>query len=294
MSSSNFKINKLAIIGVGLIGGSLAIALRQAGVVRQIVGCGRGKANLEKAVELEVIDEFTHDVAEAVSGADLVFVAVPLGAMKTVFKSMAAHLKPDAVVTDGGSAKACVIQDWIDVFGNDSQFVAGHPIAGTENSGVEAALPDLYQSRRIILTPTASVDPEAVKRVESMWQSCGSEVTHMSVELHDQVLAATSHLPHVLAFGLVDSLDKLETHDEIFKYAAGGFRDFSRIASSNPVMWRDICVANHAALTPVLDSFIDDLQNLSAMIKSQDGDALLKVFQDAKQARDDFIDGLSD
>ena len=294
MSASNFKINKLAIIGVGLIGGSLAIALRQAGVVRQIVGCGRGKANLEKAVELEVIDEFTHDVAEAVSGADLVFVAVPLGAMKSVFESMAANLKPDAVVTDGGSAKACVIQDWIDVFGNDSQFVAGHPIAGTENSGVEAALPDLYQSRRIILTPTASVDPEAVKRVESMWQACGSEVTHMSVELHDQVLAATSHLPHVLAFGLVDSLDKLETHDEIFKYAAGGFRDFSRIASSNPVMWRDICVANHEALTPVLDSFIDDLQNLSAMIKSQDGDALLKVFQDAKQARDDFIDGLSD
>mgnify|MGYP001812376290 FL=1 len=294
MSASNFKINKLAIIGVGLIGGSLAIALRQAGVVRQIVGCGRGKANLEKAVELEVIDEFTHDVAEAVSGADLVFVAVPLGAMKSVFESMAANLKPDAVVTDGGSAKACVIQDWIDVFGNDSQFVAGHPIAGTENSGVEAALPDLYQSRRIILTPTASVDPEAVKRVESMWQACGSEVTHMSVELHDQVLAATSHLPHVLAFGLVDSLDKLETHDEIFKYAAGGFRDFSRIASSNPVMWRDICVANHEALTAVLDSFIDDLQNLSAMIKSQDGDALLKVFQDAKQARDDFIDGLSD
>lgn len=292
MIKAEFKINKLAIIGVGLIGGSLAIALRDAGVVKQVVGCGRGKANLEKAVELEVIDEFTHDVAEAVTDADVVFVAVPLSAMKTVFTAMEGHLRPDAVVTDGGSAKACVIQDWIDVFGHDQQFVAGHPIAGTENSGVEAALPDLYQNRRVILTPTETVNPEAVKLVENLWQICGSEVTHMAVDLHDQVLAATSHLPHVLAFGLVDSLDKLETHDEIFKYAAGGFRDFSRIASSNPVMWRDICLANATALTPVLDSFIDDLQRLSAMIKAQDVEGLLKVFEEAKQARDSYIDGI--
>lgn len=292
MTVADDTIKKLAIIGVGLIGGSLAIALREAGKVGYIVGCGRGKANLEKAVELGVIDDFTHDVAEAVTDADLVFVAVPLGAMKTVFENMQGHLKADAIVTDGGSAKACVIQDWVDVFGNDRQFVAGHPIAGTENSGVEAALPDLYQNRRVILTPTDTVDPKAVEQVESLWHTCGSEVTKMSVELHDQVLAATSHLPHVLAFGLVDTLDKLETHDEIFKYAAGGFRDFSRIASSNPVMWRDICLANSEALTPVLDSFIEDLQNLSSLIKSQDGDALLEVFQDAKQARDSYIDGI--
>lgn len=292
MNTAEFKINKLAIIGVGLIGGSLAIALRNAGVVKQVVGCGRGKANLEKAVELEVIDEFTHDVAEAVTDADVVFVSVPLSAMKSVFTAMKDHLRPDAVVTDGGSAKACVIQDWIDVFGHDQQFVAGHPIAGTENSGVEAALPDLYQNRRVILTPTETVKPEAVKLVENLWQICGSEVTHMAVDLHDQVLAATSHLPHVLAFGLVDSLDKLETHDEIFKYAAGGFRDFSRIASSNPVMWRDICLANATALTPVLDSFIDDLQRLSAMIKAQDDEGLLRVFEEAKQARDSYIDGI--
>ena len=292
MTVADNTIKKLAIIGVGLIGGSLAIALREAGKVGYIVGCGRGKANLEKAVELGVIDDFTHDVGEAITDADLVFIAVPLGAMKTVFENMQGHLKPDAIVTDGGSAKACVIQDWIDVFGNDRQFVAGHPIAGTENSGVEAALPDLYQNRRVILTPTDTVDPKAVDQVESLWQTCGSEVTKMSVELHDQVLAATSHLPHVLAFGLVDTLDKLETHDEIFKYAAGGFRDFSRIASSNPVMWRDICLANSEALTPVLDSFINDLQSLSGLIKHQDGDALLEVFQDAKQARDNYIDGI--
>jgi len=292
MNTSALHFNKLAIIGVGLIGGSLAIALRNAGVVDLVVGCGRGEANLKKAIELGVIDIYTHDVKKAIADADLVFVAVPLGAMKSVFQQMRGHLPEDAIVTDGGSAKASVVEDWISVFGNDAQLVPGHPIAGTENSGVEAALPDLYQNRRIIITPTHSTDAEKLARVVSMWEVCGAEVSQMSIQQHDTVLAATSHLPHVLAFGLVDSLDKQEAHDDIFKYAAGGFRDFSRIASSNPEMWRDICLSNAEALTPILDQFIEELERLSNVIKQKDGDKLLQVFEDAKKARDNYVDGL--
>lgn len=292
MENSDFKIRQLAIIGVGLIGGSLAIALRNAGVVGSVIGCGRSAVNLERAVELGVIDSYTHDIGKAVQEADMVFVAVPLSAMRGVFEQMQGHLLPDAIVTDGGSAKACVLGDWHSVFADEQQFVAGHPIAGTENSGVDAALPDLYDNRRVILTPTDQTNQEALARVQAMWETCGAEVSLMPVDLHDQVLAATSHLPHVVAFGLVDSLDRLETHDEIFKYAAGGFRDFSRIASSNPQMWRDICLANAEALVPVLDQFIDELGQLSEVIKNGDSEALLKVFADAKQARDNYIDGL--
>lgn len=292
MSDDAFHINKLAIIGVGLIGGSLAIALRSAGVVEKIIGCGRAEANLKKAVELGVIDEYTHEVKEAVKSADVVFVAVPLGAMKTVFQQMKGHLTDGAIVTDGGSAKATVIEDWISVFGNDSQFVAGHPIAGTENSGVEAALPDLYQNRRVIVTPTETSAPDKLAEVISLWKACGAEVSQMSVAQHDQVLAATSHLPHVLAYGLVETLDRMEEHNDIFKYAAGGFRDISRIASSNPEMWRDICLSNADALSPILDQFIEELQSLSSLIKQKDGDKLLNVFSNAKKARDDYVDGL--
>ena len=292
MNDETLHINKLAIIGVGLIGGSLAIALRNAGVVERIVGCGRGEANLKKALELGVIDDYTHDVAQAVESADMVFVAVPLGAMKTVFQQMQGALSEDALVTDGGSSKASVIADWLSVFGNDRKLVAGHPIAGTENSGVEAALPDLYQNRRVIVTPTETTDKDRLDKVIRLWEVCGAEVSQMSVKQHDTVLAATSHLPHVLAFGLVDSLDRLEEHDDIFKYAAGGFRDFSRIASSNPEMWRDICLSNAEALTPILDNFIVELQGLSEVIKQNDGERLLKVFADAKKARDNYVDGL--
>jgi len=289
---SERQIHNLAIIGVGLIGGSLAIALRNAGITNNIIGCGRSEANLKKAVELGVIDGYTHDVARAVQAADMVFVAVPLGAMKSVFQQMKDTLPVNAIVTDGGSAKACVLDDWLSVYGNDRQFVAGHPIAGTENSGVEAALPDLYRNRRVILTPTGTTDLENLNKVISMWEACGAEVSQMSVEHHDQVLAATSHLPHVLAFGLVETLDRLEAHTEIFKYAAGGFRDFSRIASSNPVMWRDICLANADALKPILDQFIVELQQLSTVVEKRDGERLLEVFNNAKQARDDYVDGL--
>ena len=285
------NIKRLAVIGVGLIGGSLARALRQAGVVEEIVGCGRGRENLEKAAALGVIDEWTHDIAEAVTGADMVFLGIPLGAMESAFDRMKDHLADNAVITDGGSSKGSVVAAAEAVFGEvPPNLVPGHPIAGTERNGVEASFADLYKRRRVILTPLAQTDPEAIERVRAMWQACGAEVTEMSVSHHDEVLAATSHLPHMLAFGLVDTLSRMKENDEIFRYAAGGFRDFTRIASSNPVMWRDICVANGAALSKMLAAFATEMSDLAETISRGDGEHLLEIFERAKAARDRYVD----
>lgn len=288
-------IRRLAIIGVGLIGGSLARALRAAGEVGEIVGCGRGRANLEKALELGVIDRYTHHVAEAVRDADLVFLAVPLGAMRETFAAMKGHLAEDVVITDGGSAKFSVIDDCRAVFGEVlPNLVAGHPIAGTENSGVEASFAELYRNRRIILTPTGETSDDALRRVRAMWEACGGEITLMSVEHHDEVLAATSHLPHMLAFGLVDTLAQMKENDEIFRYAAGGFRDFTRIASSNPVMWRDVCIANRRALGKMMSHYLSEMQALADTIERGDAEQLMAVFTRAKEARERYIDGVLD
>ncbi len=286
-------IRRLTVIGVGLIGGSLARALRQAGAVEEIVGCGRSRDNLEKARALGVIDRYSQAVPEAVAGADMVFLGVPLGAMKGVMEQLRGHLASDAVITDGGSAKGSVVRDATEVFGAvPPNLVPGHPIAGTENSGVEASFAELYRNRRVILTPLENTDPQALARVRAMWEACGAEVTEMSVEHHDEVLAATSHLPHMLAFGLVDTLARMKENDEIFRYAAGGFRDFTRIASSNPVMWRDICIANAPALSRMLAAFADEMKDLAQTIAAGDGDHLLEIFTRAKAARDRYVDGL--
>ncbi len=286
-------IRRLTVIGVGLIGGSLARALRQAGAVEEIVGCGRSRDNLEKARALGVIDRYSQAVPEAVAGADMVFLGVPLGAMKGVMEQLRGHLASDAVITDGGSAKGSVVRDATEVFGAvPPNLVPGHPIAGTENSGVEASFAELYRNRRVILTPLENTDPQALASVRAMWEACGAEVTEMSVEHHDEVLAATSHLPHMLAFGLVDALARMKENDEIFRYAAGGFRDFTRIASSNPVMWRDICIANAPALSRMLAAFADEMKDLAQTIAAGDGDHLLEIFTRAKAARDRYVDGL--
>ncbi len=284
-------IQQLTIIGVGLIGGSLARALRVAGAVGEIVGAGRDEAHLQRARELGVIDYYSLDPAEAVRGADMVLLAVPVGAMEAVMRAIAPALGADTVLTDAGSTKGSVIEAARLAFGElPANFVPGHPIAGTENSGVEAAFAELYRGRRVILTPTATSSPEAVARVREMWRAAGAEVTEMDAEHHDRVLAATSHLPHLLAFSLVDTLAKLDEKEEIFAYAAGGFRDFTRIASSDPQMWRDICVHNEPALLAMLDRFEADLRNLRQAIAGDDGDYLLKVFGRAKAARDRFCD----
>jgi prephenate dehydrogenase len=282
-------IERLCVIGVGLIGGSLARALREAAYVKEIVGSSRSAEHLQKAVELGVIDRYDTDLRKAVQGADMVFVSVPLGAMAAVFESIKDSLDDAAVVTDGGSAKASVIADVRQALGSiPGWFVAGHPIAGTERSGVEASFAELYTGRRVILTPTAETQPAAVKKVRAMWEAAGASVNEMNVEHHDEVLAATSHLPHMLAFALVESLARMSEKREIFEYAAGGFRDFTRIASSDPVMWRDICLANRDALLNMVENFRGDLDDLTSAIRDQDAGRVLRIFQDAKAARDAF------
>ena len=284
-------IKQLTIIGVGLIGGSLARALREAGAVGEIVGTGRHVAHLQQAQKLGVIDRYTTDFAEAVQGADMVFLAVPVGAMEVVLRAIVPQLPAEAVLTDAGSTKGSVIEAARRAFGElPANFVPGHPIAGTENSGVEASFAGLYRNRRVILTPTEACSADAVTRVREMWQAAGAEVVEMDAEHHDRVLAATSHLPHLLAFSLVDTLAKMDDKQEIFAYAAGGFRDFTRIASSDPHMWRDICVHNEPALLAMLDRFEADLKRLREAIAHDDGDYLLEVFSHAKAARDRFCD----
>lgn len=287
--SAALPLKRLCIIGVGLIGGSLARALREADAAGEIVGAGRGRTTLERAVELGVIDRFETDPGAAVRDADMVVVAVPLKAIRPVLASIAGHLPPNCVLTDVGSAKQCVVDDARAVFGTlPAGFIPGHPIAGTERSGVEASFPELFQGRRVILTPLLESEAWAHERVKAMWEATGAEVVDMGVRHHDDVLAATSHLPHVLAYTLVDSLARLDDRAEIFRYAAGGFRDFTRIASSDPVMWRDICLANQTPLLAILRRFGDDLDRLTRAIEQGDGEAIMATFQRAKHARDNL------
>jgi prephenate dehydrogenase len=213
--------------------------------------------------------------------------------MEGVFRSMRGHLAQDAVITDVGSTKGSVVADARRAFGAvPARFVPGHPIAGTESSGVEASFAELYRERRVILTPLPETDRQALARVSEMWRQCGATVTEMEVAHHDEVLAATSHLPHMLAFSLVDALARMKENDEIFRYAAGGFRDFTRIASSNPVMWRDICIANREALGAMLADFSNEMADLADAIRRGDGDHLLEIFERAKEARDRYVDGI--
>ena len=282
-------INRLCIIGVGLIGGSLALALKKAGFCREIIGAGRNRERLEKALSLGVIDRIEMDYAKAAHLSDMIFVAVPLGAMKQVFEQIAPALHAQTIVTDAGSAKMCVIADAEAAFGiRINQFIPGHPIAGTEQSGVEAAFDSLYQRRRVILTPLESSSTDAIKKVRAMWQAAGAEVDEMGPRHHDLILAGTSHLPHILAFSLVDCLNRLDDVDEIFKFAAGGFRDFTRIASSDPVMWRDICLYNRDAVLAMMQRFQQEVDEVRHAVEAEDGEQLLNIFSRAKQARDDF------
>lgn len=280
-------INHLTIIGVGLIGSSLSLALKKSGYVKRVTGCGRSESNLQKGVELGVLDDYTLSIADAVSNADVVVVAVPLGAMRSTFESILPGLNSRTVLTDVGSAKASVVQDARSVLGTRfQQFVAGHPIAGSERSGVEAGSASLYQNRKIILTPEQDTDLDAIEVVSKMWLATGAQVETMNVEHHDIILAATSHLPHMLAFSLVSHLSKMGDQHEIFSYAAGGFRDFTRIASSDPVMWRDICLANGDALLELIEGYKNKLDEIADAIRDNNPDALFELFRDAKHTRD--------
>ncbi len=280
-------IKKLAIFGVGLIGGSLALALKRAGHCELIVGCDTNVERLQYAVELKVIDQFTVDPSEAVVDADMVVLAVPMLAMESVLQSISKDLADDVVLTDVGSCKASVVAAASRVFdGMPPRFVPAHPIAGREKSGVESSLVDLFAAHKVILTPVQTTDPNAIAAVSQMWEATGAQVKKLGIEQHDLVLAATSHLPHVLAYSIVDTIAETDYVEQIFQFAAGGFRDFSRIASSDPVMWRDICLENKDAILDVLQKFQANLKELELAITKSDGNALMNTFVNAKTIRD--------
>jgi len=282
-------IEHLTIIGVGLIGGSLARALRRAKLVKRVTGCNRNEDTLQQALALQVIDDYSLNIAEAVQGADMVVIGTPLDTTVKLLPAIVEAMDSNTVLTDVGSAKGSVVDAARAVMGDRiGQFVPGHPIAGTEQSGVGASFAELFVNHRVILTPLPETVPEAHKLVSEMWQAVGADVINLEVHHHDQVLAATSHLPHMLAYALVDCLAGMEEREEIFKYAAGGFADFTRIASSSPEMWHDICLANRKALLDALASFSGHLEHIRNSIEQGDSEALLKVFKRAKQARDNF------
>ncbi len=284
-------MKQLTIIGLGLISGSLALALKQAGAVGRVTAWARRPETLEQGKLLGVIDEGFTDLAAAVEGAEVILVGTPVGAMGEVFAQLKPLLRDDVILTDVGSTKGSVVAALQQALGTiPGGFVPGHPIAGTEQSGVGAAFADLYRGRRVILTPMEQTRPGAVQTVREMWQASGAEVIEMGVAHHDEVLAATSHLPHMLAYALVDTLARMDESEEIFEFAAGGFRDFTRIASSNPDMWHDICLANREALLAVLRRFNDDLQRLTRAIEQGDSDYLMQTFTTAKGARDRFAE----
>ena len=283
----SFYSPRVCIVGSGLIGGSLAMALKQAGAVGEVVGCGRHRATLQHAQELSIIDRFSTDMAQAVQGADIVLLSVPMLAMRGVLEQIQPALQPGVIVTDVGSAKQSVIDDARAVLGDKlAQFVPAHPIAGTEKSGPDAAFAELFAKRRVIVTPLAENSEADVARVVAMWECVGAVVECMSAEHHDHVLAATSHLPHLLAFTLVDSLARLDESHEIFRYAAGGFRDFTRIAASDPTMWRDIALANSVEIKQALKRYQAELEALQHDLESKDAEALFERFQRAQAARE--------
>jgi len=291
------SINNLCVIGTGLIGGSLCLSLKEAGACQKIIGAGRSEETLQKAKQLNIIDDYDTDISSAVKDADIIFVSVPLGAMQTVFEQIATGLKAagnqKAIITDAGSSKQQVLElaekIFADVFADGTnRFVAGHPIAGTENSGPAAAFADLYKNRRVILTPARDTDQSAIDLVTELWQTTGAMVETMSAEHHDKVLAATSHLPHLIAFGLVHCLENIDDIEDVFRFAAGGFRDVTRIASSDPTMWRDICLNNRQPILDMMKRYKDEMEMLYNALQSGDGEKLMEVFEHAKQTRDKF------
>ena len=287
---SEFSCNKLVVVGVGLIGGSVAAALRRAGKVRRIVGVGRGRANIERALELKVIDEASDDVAVAVRGADLVLLAVPVQQNDHVLAQLAGSLSSDTLVTDAGSTK----MDYVAAVRRLlpallAHVVPAHPIAGAELTGVSAAQAGLFLNKKVVLTPLPENNIQAVDSIESMWKACGARVSRMSPEHHDRVFSAVSHLPHMLAYTLVHMIATRPDAQELFNFAAGGFRDFTRISSSSPEMWRDIASTNRAALLADIETYQQELTHLAGLIRDADAEQLGKIFETARNARNAWL-----
>ena len=277
-------VDTLAIVGTGLIGGSFALALKQAGAVREVLGVGRNPSRLTVAREFGLIDRAV-DWAQA-GQADCILLALPVGETGVVLKQLAPHLKPGAVVTDAGSTKANVVAAARMALGERfADFVPGHPIAGSEQSGPGAARADLYQGKKVVLTPQADTRANALATVRALWEATGAQVETLDADLHDRVFAAVSHLPHLAAFALVDELAQRVDGDTFFRFAASGFRDFTRIAGSSPEMWRDIALANREAVLAELDAYLGALGSLRQAVDRGDADALLTIFARARAAR---------
>ena len=288
-------LNKVVIFGVGLIGGSFARALKQAGVVQHIVGVDRSEAFLSRALALGIIDSAAQPgpigFGEAIAGADLVLLAAPVAQTSRILAAILPHLDARTIVTDAGSTKGDVAAAARAIMGERvRQFIPGHPIAGRETNGPDAAIVDLYQGKKTVLTPLAENDPAAVERVAAAWKACGAIIHILTPEQHDKVFAAVSHLPHLLAYALVDDIERKPHSDLLFQYAASGFRDFTRIAGSSPEMWRDISLANQAALLTELDAYLAQLTRLRASLAAGDAAALEATYANAQRARRQWIE----
>jgi prephenate dehydrogenase len=286
-------LRKITIFGVGLIGGSFALALKKAGAVQQITGVGRTAASLERAKQLGIIDAMSASstsVADAVRDADLVLIAAPVAQTEAILASIKPHLQPGTVVTDAGSTKTDVVAAARKALGEKiAQFVPGHPIAGRELNGPDAAIVDLYVGKKVVLAPLPENSADDVERVAAAWKHCGAIIHKLTPQEHDRVFAAVSHLPHLLAYALVDDIAKKPHADLLFQYAASGFRDFTRIAGSSPEMWRDISLANQQALLQELDAYMEQLAQIRGMLAAADGAALEAVYANAQHARHNWI-----
>ncbi|MDR6668141.1 cyclohexadieny/prephenate dehydrogenase [Rhizobium sp. 1399] len=285
------QFNRITLIGIGLIGSSLAHDIKRLGLANEVVVATRSAETLKRAEELELGDRYTTSSAEAVKDADLVVVSVPVGASESVAKEIASSLKPGAIVTDVGSTKASVIAQMQPHMPDHVHFIAGHPIAGTEKSGPDAGFPGLFQGRWCILTPLEGTDATALKTLRSFWEALGSRVDEMDAQHHDKVLAIVSHLPHLIAYNIVGTADDLETvtESEVIKYSASGFRDFTRLAASDPTMWRDVCLHNRDAILEMLARFSEDLAYLQRAIRWGEGDKIFELFTRTRAIRRSIV-----
>lgn len=286
-------LNKLVIFGVGLIGGSFALAVKRAKAVRHVVGFGRSEANLRLALKRGVIDEIGTSLSRALHDADVVLLAVPVGRMQAVLKRIAPHLSAHTIMTDAGSTKqdvAAFAREYLTL--HLKRFIPAHPVAGGELSGVSAASADLFVNKNVVMTPLAKADKKALKRIKDLWLACGARVCEMTPRQHDEIFAAVSHLPHLLAFALVDMIATKANSARLFSYAAGGFRDFTRIAGSSPEMWRDIALANRTILLKELSAYQKQLKRIAGLLSKNDGAGLEKIFSNARNARQKWLRNL--
>jgi prephenate dehydrogenase len=286
-------LGKVVVIGVGLIGGSFALALKQAGAVRSVVGLGRSREVMERALALGIVDSVAESAQDAMRGADLVLLAAPVAQTGPILAQLAPWLEEGTIVTDAGSTKCDVVAAARQALGERvKQFVPGHPIAGAESNGPDAAQASLYRGKKAVITRLPENADADVERVAAAWRTCGAVIHQLSPQEHDKVFAAVSHLPHLLAYALVDDIAAKPHADLLFQYAASGFRDFTRIAGSSPEMWRDISLANREALLTELDAYLAQLTNLRAMLAASDGGALERVYANAQHARHEWISAI--